>query len=66
MKIEYIGKAIREKKKISLRKLAKCSDVAFSTIYKWEKGYCLPDLEPLIKVAETLNVEFNELIRVEK
>lgn len=60
--VKYKGKKIRTDKEISVRKLAKMSSVAPSTISKWENGGAIPDLEPLELVANALGVEPFELI----
>lgn len=65
--IKYIGKKVREEKGISVRKLAKKSTIAVSTIYKWEAGYNLPMLEQLDILAIALDVDnINELLEFSK
>lgn len=61
--ITYIGKKIREEKGFSVRKLAKESTIAVSSIYKYEAGYNLPMLEQLDMLAKTLECGLDDLIR---
>lgn len=61
--ITYIGKKIREEKGLSVRKLAKESTIAVSSIYKYEAGYNLPMLEQLDMLAKTLECGLDDLIR---
>ena len=41
---------------MSCRKLARAVDCGYRTVYRWEKGDCLPELNMLLKLAEALNV----------
>ena len=36
--VKYIGKKIRENKKMSVRGLARAADISSGTISKWENG----------------------------
>jgi transcriptional regulator with XRE-family HTH domain len=63
--IIYIGRKVREEKGFSVRKLAKESTIAVSSIYKYEAGYNLPMLEQLDILAKTLGCGLNELIQYE-
>lgn len=60
--VTYIGKAIRQQKKETVRGLAKKAQVAPSTISKWESGHAIPDLAVLDIVARALEVSPWQLI----
>lgn len=54
---------IREKKALSLRKLAQLSGVDYSTISKIETGESRsPRLDTLVRLAQALGVDMSELI----
>ena len=55
--VKYIGKKIRNEKKITVRGLAEMSVVAPSTISKWENGSAVPDLAVLELVANAMEVK---------
>lgn len=61
--ITYIGRKVREEKGFSVRKLAKESTIAVSSIYKYEAGYNLPMLEQLDILAKTLGCGLDDLIQ---
>lgn len=63
--IKYIGKQVRESRGYSLRRLAEESTVATSTIWKWENGQAMPDLNVLNIVACTLGCRPWDLIEFE-
>lgn len=60
--VKYIGKQIRENKKMSVRGLARAADISSGTISKWETGKSIPDLEVLDIVAHALNVSPFDLV----
>jgi len=55
-------RALRERKGLSLRELAKQAGVDFSTIHRIEKGDELPRFGTLEKLAAALNVSVRDLI----
>ena len=61
--VKYIGKKIRNEKKITVRGLAKMADVAPSTISKWENGSAVPDLVVLDLVAKAMEVNPFDLVK---
>ena len=60
--VKYIGKKIRNEKKITVRGLAKMADIAPSTISKWENGSAVPDLAVLELVAKAMGVSPFDLV----
>ena len=60
--VKYIGKKIRNEKKITVRGLAEMSVVAPSTISKWENGSAVPDLAVLELVANVMEVKPFDLV----
>lgn len=60
--VKYIGKKIRNEKKITVRGLAEMSVVAPSTISKWENGSAVPDLAVLELVANAMGVKPFDLV----
>lgn len=60
--VEYIGKKIRTKKRITVRGLAESAQVAPSTISKWENGSAVPDLAVLELVANAMEVKPFDLV----
>ena len=60
--VKYIGKKIRNEKKITVRGLAKMADIAPSTISKWENGSAVPDLVVLDLVAKAMKVNPFDLV----
>lgn len=61
--VEYIGKKVRNEKKITVRKLAELAQVAPSTISKWENGSAVPDLAVLDLVAKVMKVQPFDLVK---
>ncbi len=61
--VKYIGKKIRNEKKITVRGLAEMSVVAPSTISKWENGSAVPDLAVLDLVAKAMGVNPFDLVK---
>ena len=61
--VKYIGKKIRNEKKITVRGLAEMSVVAPSTISKWENGSAVPDLAVLDLVAKAMEVNPFDLVK---
>ena len=55
-------KKIRTRKELSQEKLAADLFVARSTVARWENGSRMPDATMLVKIAEYLDVDVNELI----
>lgn len=60
--VKYIGKKIRNEKKITVRGLAEMAVVAPSTISKWENGSAVPDLVVLELVANAMEVKPFDLV----
>lgn len=60
--VKYIGKKIRNEKKITVRGLAELVVVAPSTISKWENGSAVPDLAVLELVANAMEVKPFDLV----
>ena len=61
--VKYIGKKIRNEKRITVRGLAEMSVVAPSTISKWENGSAVPDLTVLDLVAKAMKVQPFDLVK---
>lgn len=61
--VKYIGKKIRNKKKITVRGLAELAQVVPSTISKWENGSAVPDLAVLDLVAKAMKVNPFDLVK---
>lgn len=61
--VKYIGKKIRNEKRITVRGLAEMSVVAPSTISKWENGSAVPDLAVLDLVAKAMKVQPFDLVK---
>lgn len=61
--VKYIGKKIRNEKKITVRGLAEMADIAPSTISKWENGSAVPDLAVLDLVAKAMKVQPFDLVK---
>ena len=61
--VKYIGKKVRNEKRITVRKLAELAQVAPSTISKWENGSAVPDLAVLDLVAKAMNVNPFDLVK---
>ena len=55
-------RALRERKGLSLRELAKQAGVDFSTIHRIEKGDEMPRFGTMEKLAAALNVSVRDLI----
>lgn len=60
--VKYIGKKVRNEKRITVRKLAELAQVAPSTISKWENGSAVPDLAVLDLVAKAMKVQPFDLV----
>lgn len=60
--VKYIGKKIRNEKKITVRGLAEMSVVAPSTISKCENESAVPDLAVLELVANAMEVKPFDLV----
>lgn len=61
--VKYIGKKVRNEKRITVRKLAELAQVAPSTISKWENGSAVPDLAVLDLVAKAMKVQPFDLVK---
>jgi transcriptional regulator with XRE-family HTH domain len=55
-------KSLREKKKLSLRKLADIADVDFSQIHRIENGESNPTFTMLTALANALEISVSELV----
>lgn len=64
MKINFSSnlETIRKSKKISQEELAELIGVSRQTIYKWEAGICLPNLNKIEKLLEVLNVSIEKIL----
>ena len=60
--VKYIGRKIRNEKRITVRGLAQLAEIAPSTISKWENGSTIPDLVVLDLVAKAMNINPFDLI----
>ena len=60
--VTYIGKQVRINKGFTIKGLAAASNVAPSSISKWENGSFIPDLTTLERVAVALKVEPFKLV----
>lgn len=60
--VKYIGKKIRNEKRITVRGLAEKAVIAPSTISKWENGTAIPDLAVLELVANAMEVKPFDLV----
>lgn len=60
--VRYIGKKIRNEKRITVRGLAEMAVIAPSTISKWENGTAIPDLAVLELVAKAMEVNPFDLV----
>ena len=58
-------KVVLAEKKITNKWLAEQLGKDQGTVSKWCTNTCLPDLANLMKIAELLNVDLNELVRFE-
>lgn len=58
-------KALREKKKLSLKKTDAQSELDSSNIYKYETGQRDPQLTTIIKLAQALKVHPKELFDID-
>ena len=60
-------KYLRVKNKLSIPKLQKILGFNNPTsIYKWEKGYCLPCIDNLVILADLFNVTIDDIIIINK
>lgn len=59
-------KVILAEKNITNKWLAEQMGVGQATISKWVTNSAQPNLEMLIKLSKTLNVEISELVRITK
>ena len=55
-------KAVREKKGLSLRKLADLADVNYNQIYKIEKGETSPSISFVKAIADALGMKITKLL----
>ena len=64
MKINFSSnlETIRKSKKISQEELAELIGVSRQTIYKWEAGICLHNLNKIEKLLEVLNVSIEKIL----
>lgn len=65
MDVKKIGEAIRHlriKEGFTQKDIAEYLDISFQAVSKWERGLCVPDAAYLVKLAEYLNVELDDLL----
>lgn len=55
-------KALRKRKKVTQKELARALNVSFQTISKWENGVAMPDITFLPPLAKYFNVELEVLL----
>lgn len=55
-------KKLRQEKNLSLRDLAQCLDIPYSSLGKYERGDQQPSLENIIKIADYFNVSTDYLL----
>lgn len=60
--IELQLKALRKKKGVTQKELAKVLNVSFQTISKWENGIAMPDITFLPPLAKYFNIELEVLL----
>lgn len=63
MEIKILVWEARNRKNISLEKLAELSGVSSSTINRIETGKTSPTMDKLLKIAEALHVEVTDLFK---
>ena len=56
-------KKYRKAKKLSQEDFAIKLCVVRQTVSKWEKGFSLPDVQMLLKIAEVLDVTIHDLLQ---
>ena len=56
---------LRKTKEIPQNKLAKALNVSRQSIYKWESGVCMPELDKIKKMAEIFEVSYDILLNDE-
>ena len=59
-------KVVMAEKNLSNTWLSEKLGVSQATVSKWMTNYSQPNLESLIKISKVLNVDVNELIRLEE
>lgn len=64
MEIKILVWEARNRKNISLEKLAELSGVSSSTINRIETGKTSPTMDKLVKIAEALQVEVTDLFEI--
>lgn len=53
---------LRKKKRMSAKELAEKVGTCYITIYRYENGERMPDLDIAVKIAEALDCKVDELI----
>ena len=54
--------ALRKKNNISVRTLQTMMGLSSQTIFKWQRGECLPTVDNLVILADILNVTVNDIL----
>lgn len=65
MRITILLKEIRTKKNITLRELAKMTNISKSHLSSIERNEKMPSLQVALIIAEALSISITELYRVE-
>lgn len=60
--VELQLKALRKKKRVTQKELAKALNVSFQTISKWENGIAMPDITYLPELSRYFDVELEVLL----
>jgi transcriptional regulator with XRE-family HTH domain len=55
-------KAIREKRKLSIKDVSEQSGIPVTTIYEWEQGSASPTLERLPVIAQVFGMTVNKIM----
>lgn len=53
---------LRKQAKIPVSRLADIMGITIMSVYKWQKGNCLPSLDNLVALSSILNVSMDEII----
>ena len=58
--------ALRKKNNLSVRRLQELIGLTPQTIFKWQRGECLPTVDNLVILADLFNVTVNDILVVIK
>ena len=57
-------RGIRQKRHLTQAEFAKCISVVSPDVCKWERGYCLPCSESVIRICNTFDVSADWLLGI--